>query len=95
MKPPAPSNSSPDAAAAGLIQPHARIDLRGKKCPMTFVYTKLELEKLRPGDILEVRLNYPPSFTNVARSVALQELGKIVQDSSPAPGEKSLWIRKA
>ena len=72
----------------------ARADLRGKKCPMTFVHTKLELENLEPGQVLAVVLDYPPSFLNVPRSVALQELGAIVAQSESAAGEKTLWIRK-
>ena len=72
----------------------AVIDLRGKKCPMTFVYTKLELEKLASGQILEIILNYAPSFTNVPRSVELQALGEVISDFSETDGEKTLWIRK-
>ena len=72
----------------------AVIDLRGKKCPMTFVYTKLELEKLASGQILEILLNYAPSFTNVPRSVELQDLGEVVSQSPETGGEKTLWIRK-
>jgi len=70
------------------------IDLRGKKCPMTFVYTKLELERLDPGQILEILLNYAPSFTNVPRSVQLQELGEVISESAETGGEKTLWIKK-
>jgi tRNA 2-thiouridine synthesizing protein A len=72
----------------------AVVDLRGKKCPMTFVYTKLELEKLAPGQILEIILNYAPSFTNVARSVELQDLGEVISQSAETGGEKTLRIRK-
>ena len=72
----------------------ACIDLRGRKCPMTFVYTKLELEKLASQQVLKVILDYAPSFTNVPRSVELQELGDVVSQLSEADGEKTLWIRK-
>jgi tRNA 2-thiouridine synthesizing protein A len=72
----------------------AVIDLRGKKCPMTFVYTKLELEKLAPGQILEIILNYAPSFANVPRSVELQDLGEVLSQSADTGGEKTLWIQK-
>jgi TusA-related sulfurtransferase len=72
----------------------AVIDLRGKKCPMTFVYTKLELEKLESGQILEIILDYAPSFTNVPRSVELQDLGDIISQTAETVGEKTLWIRK-
>jgi len=72
----------------------AVIDLRGRKCPMTFVYTKLELEKLEPRQILKVILDYAPSFTNVPRSVELQDLGEVIGESSEPGTEKTLWIRK-
>jgi len=47
---------------------------------MTFVYTKIALEELESGQVLEVILDYPPSFVNVPRSVALQELGTLEED---------------
>ena len=72
----------------------AVIDLRGKKCPMTFVYTKLELEKLTSGQILEIVLNYAPSFVNVPRSVSLQDIGTVIAEADETPTEKKLWIRK-
>ncbi len=56
------------------------IDLRGKICPMTFVYTKIALEEMSTGQILRVILDYPPSFTNVPHSVSLQRLGKVVDE---------------
>jgi TusA-related sulfurtransferase len=72
----------------------ACIDLHGKKCPMTFVYTKLELEKLASHQVLKVILDYAPSFTNVPRSVELQDLGDVISQSSDSDSEKTLWIRK-
>ena len=72
----------------------ATADLRGKKCPMTFVYAKLELEKLKRGRVLKVILDYAPSFANVPRSVELQDLGEVICDSAEHDGEKTLWIRK-
>ena len=72
----------------------AVIDLRGKKCPMTFVYAKLELEKLRSGQILEIVLDYAPSFVNVPRSVQLQVLGELISETPEICGEKTLWIKK-
>lgn len=81
-------------AIVSSFVPDATVDLKGKKCPMTFVYTKLELEKLQTHQILRVILDYPPSFSNVPRSVNLQGLGDIVKESEGDPGEKILWIRK-
>ena len=79
---------------AGAPAADATIDLRGRKCPMTFVYTKLELEKMASAQVLKVILNYEPSFTNVPRSVELQDLGEVIRQSSETDGEKTLWIRK-
>jgi TusA-related sulfurtransferase len=62
------------------MEPDKSLDLRGKICPMTFVYTKIALEELESGQVLEVILDYPPSFVNVPRSVALQELGTLEED---------------
>ena len=44
------------------------LDITGDICPMTFVRTKLFLEKLAPGDELEVRLKGTEPLQNVPRS---------------------------
>jgi tRNA 2-thiouridine synthesizing protein A len=56
-----------------------KIDIRGKVCPMTFVYTKLNLEKMNAGEILEVTLDFPPAVENVPASVKKQGLGEILE----------------
>lgn len=37
--------------------PDAQLDLRGTPCPLNFVRTKLHLEKMAPGSLLEVWLD--------------------------------------
>lgn len=44
------------------------IDITGEVCPMTFVKTKLALEKLPLGQTLEVRLMGKEPLHNVPRS---------------------------
>jgi len=44
------------------------IDITNEVCPMTFVKTKLALEKLQPGNVLEVRLKGKEPLNNVPRS---------------------------
>jgi len=44
------------------------IDITSEVCPMTFVKTKLLLEKIPSGDILEVRLQGKEPLENVPRS---------------------------
>ncbi len=46
------------------------LDLTGLTCPMTWVRTKLALERLAPGAVLEVRLSDPQSLRDVPRSAA-------------------------
>jgi TusA-related sulfurtransferase len=77
------------------VQAEITLDLTGKKCPMTFVHTKLALEKLQPLQVLKVILDYEPSFTNVPRSVELQHLGTIVQERQEGNERKTLWICKS
>ncbi|MDP7543727.1 MAG: sulfurtransferase TusA family protein [Alphaproteobacteria bacterium] len=45
------------------------LDITGEVCPMTFVKTKLMLERLAPGAIAEVRLRSGEPLDNVPRSV--------------------------
>ncbi len=46
-----------------------QIDLRGVVCPMNFVQTKLQLEHLEQGQILEVILDAGEAMKNVPQSV--------------------------
>ena len=66
-----------------------RIDLRGVACPMNFVRTKLALDALRVGGVLEVVLDDGAPVANVARS--LQDEGHAVLERLPAhPGQRLL-----
>jgi TusA-related sulfurtransferase len=44
------------------------LDITGLRCPMTWVRTKLELERLAPGEELEVRCPAGEALENVPRS---------------------------
>jgi TusA-related sulfurtransferase len=60
------------------------LDVTSDHCPMTFVKTKLELEKLGPGDRLEVLLNQGEPLSNVPRSAT--EAGYTVIEIVPHQG---------
>lgn len=47
----------------------ASIDITNVVCPITFVKTKVALEDLNDGDVLEVRLNGGEPVQNVPRSL--------------------------
>ena len=56
-----------------------KLDIRGKVCPMTFVYTKLALEKMNEGEIIEVLLDFPPAIENIPESCRRQGLAKVLK----------------
>ncbi len=68
-----------------------KLDIRGKVCPMTFVYTKLTLEKMNSGEILEVTLDFPAAVKNVPASCKRQDIGEII-DIKNIVNEKKVWI---
>jgi len=46
-----------------------RIDITNEICPMTFVKTKLKLETMNAGQVLEVTLREGEPLSNVPKSV--------------------------
>ncbi|TAJ40865.1 MAG: sulfurtransferase TusA family protein [Reyranella sp.] len=58
------------------IQADHDIDITGEVCPMTFVRTKLKLERLQPGEVLSVRLKGEEPLRNVPR--AARDEGHII-----------------
>jgi tRNA 2-thiouridine synthesizing protein A len=51
-----------------IVQPDQTIDITNEVCPMTFVRTKLKLERMRPGEVLSVRLRGAEPLRNVPRA---------------------------
>ena len=50
------------------VAPDFFLDITPEVCPMTFVKTKLRLESMAPGQVLEVRLTGPEPLHNVPRN---------------------------
>jgi len=74
------------------------LDITNAVCPITFVRTKLLVERMAPGEVAEVRLNAGEPLENVPRS--LEELGHEVLDVRPdedseGSGVFRLRVRKA
>jgi TusA-related sulfurtransferase len=46
------------------------LDITNDVCPLTFVRSKLLLERLSPGDIAEIRLTGSEPLANVPRSLS-------------------------
>ena len=52
-----------------------RIDLRGTPCPLNFVRTKLTLERMEPGSLLEVWLDPGEPIEQVPDSLRMDGYG--------------------
>ena len=74
-------------------QPDQSLDLRGVACPMNWVQTKLQLEEMEAGQLLEVTIDDGEAVRNVPRSVKA-EGHKIVQ-VIPLEGAFKLLVEKA
>lgn len=51
------------------IIPNRKIDLKGEVCPYTFVKSKLAMEEMRLGEVLEVIVDHEPAVENVPKSM--------------------------
>ena len=82
-------------AMSSHIKPYYKdskqIDIRGKVCPLTFVYTKLALEELNTDTILEVYLDFPPALKNIPESCKRQRLAELLEIKE-YHSDKPEWI---
>jgi tRNA 2-thiouridine synthesizing protein A len=67
------------------VTPKARIDIRAFACPLTWVKTRIALERLAEGDALEVLLAAGEALDNLPRTAA--EEGHRVLAAEPATAE--------
>jgi tRNA 2-thiouridine synthesizing protein A len=74
-------------------QPDQTIDITAEVCPMTFVRTKLKLERMKPGEILSVRLSGEEPLRNVPR--AAREEGHSILSIEDAGDAHIVTIRRA
>ena len=79
--------------AAYGIQADERVDITDVNCPVTFVKTKVALEELDEGQILQVHLNDGEPVQNVPRSVK-EEGHQILKLYTNDDGTYELFIRK-
>ncbi len=69
-----------------------KIDLRGVLCPINFVKTKLKLEMMESGQILEVTLDDGEPMRNVPRSI--KEEGHKIINVEKLEGGYKLLVKK-
>jgi TusA-related sulfurtransferase len=77
----------------GCVMADYFLDITDKMCPMTFVKTKLLLERMAHGETAEVRLRAGEPLENVPRS--LREMGQeIIGTQQENDGIWRLIVRK-
>lgn len=69
------------------------IDITAELCPMTFVRTRLALDRMRPGQVLKVLLRGEEPRRNVPRT-ATEQGHSVLREEPGADGTLAVWIRK-
>ncbi len=69
------------------------LDIRADVCPYTFVKSKLALEDLEPGQVLEIQLGNSESAANVPRSLALEH-HEVTKVDKTGPSTWTVTVRK-
>ncbi len=71
---------------------HAQLDLRGTPCPINFVRTKLRLDQMAPGDLLEVWLDAGEPMEQVPDSLTME--GHQIEKIEDRSGFFAVWVRR-
>ncbi len=77
---------------AAVTKPVKTLDLRGVMCPINYVKTKLKLEMMEPGEVLEVWLDAGEPIKNVPQS--LRNDGQNVISEVPAESYYKVTVEK-
>jgi tRNA 2-thiouridine synthesizing protein A len=75
------------------IKASKTVDLKGQVCPYTFVRSKLAIEKMSLGEVLEVIFDHKPASENVPRSME-NEGQKVLKVEQTGEKEWHVYIRK-
>lgn len=70
----------------------ARLDLRGTPCPINFVRTKLRLEQMSPGSLLEVWLDPGEPIEQVPDSLKME--GYQIEAMNEQDGFFALFVHR-
>lgn len=88
-----PSNGTGDYPHQDLPAPDRQIDITAERCPMTFVRTRLALDRMADGEVLLVRLAGAEPRVNVPRMAAT--LGhQVIAQIDEAGDVTRIWIRR-
>ncbi|ABB58105.1 sulfurtransferase TusA family protein [Synechococcus elongatus] len=76
-----------------MSQPDDRLDLRGIVCPINFVRTKLKLEQMPAGSLLEVWLDAGEPVEQVPDSLRLEGYEVALLPPETEQPHRRLWVR--
>ena len=77
-----------------LIMATFNIDITKEHCPMTFVKTKIELSKLKQGDVLNVLVGEGEPLENIPKSSAEQGYKVLSVSETETKGTHLIVIQK-
>ena len=69
------------------------LDITHEVCPMTFVRTRLALDRMAPGQVLLVKLHGDEPVRNVPRT-AKEQGHTVLSMETDADGVTKLWLRR-
>lgn len=75
------------------LLPGEILDLRGTRCPVNFIKSKLKIDEMNCGEVLEIVLDDGEPIKNVPRSIAA-EGHDIVGVEKLNDGSFSVFVRK-
>ena len=79
--------------AASDIEVTDRIDITDVTCPITFVKSKVAIEELEEGEILQIHLNGGEPLENVPRSLK-EEGHEVLRQDDNGDGTYELYVRR-
>ncbi|PZR10617.1 MAG: sulfurtransferase TusA family protein [Azospirillum brasilense] len=76
-----------------LLDYDSRIDITRDTCPMTFVRTRLALDRMAPGQVLLVEMRGAEPVRNVPRT-AVEQGHEVLSQDVAGDGLVRLWLRR-
>jgi TusA-related sulfurtransferase len=76
---------------SNTVKPDEQLDLRGTPCPINFVRTKLQLQKMAAGALLEVWLDGGEPIEQVPDSLVME--GYVIENIEEKSGFFALQVR--
>src|SRR5512147_125313 len=85
--------SEMEVMMADEIKVDKTLDIKGQVCPYTFVRSKLTIEKMNLGEVLEIITDHKPASENVPKSME-NEGQKILKIEQTSEKKSHIFIRK-